>query len=54
MKSDTPFISNERLCCSFLEFSRNISSNSEPISLTLTGPEGTHEFLRAEFDGAFQ
>jgi hypothetical protein len=48
------FISNERLCCSFLEFSLNVSSNSEPISLSLTGPEGTQEFLRAEFDGAFQ
>ena len=47
------FISNERLCCPFLEFSLNVSSNSEPISLSLTGPEGTQEFLRAEFDGVF-
>jgi hypothetical protein len=47
------FISNERLCCPFLEFSLNVSSNSEPISLSLTGPEGTQKFLHVEFDGAF-
>jgi hypothetical protein len=46
------FISNERLCCPFLKFSLNILSNSEPVSLILTGPIGTQEFLRAEFDGA--
>jgi hypothetical protein len=48
------FISNERLCCSFLEFSLNIISTSEPVSLSLTGPNGTQEFLQAEFDGAFR
>lgn len=47
------FISNERLCCPFLEFALNIQSNSEPMHLTLTGPVGTQEFLRAEFSGAF-
>ena len=47
------FISNERLCCPFLKFSLNIASDSEPISLSLTGPLGTQEFLRAEFNGAF-
>jgi hypothetical protein len=46
------FISNERLCCPFLEFNLNIISNSEPVSLKLTGPVGTQEFLRAEFSGA--
>lgn len=46
------FISNERLCCPFLEFNMHISSNQEPISLSLTGPIGTREFLRAEFSGA--
>jgi hypothetical protein len=46
------FISNERLCCPFLSFSLNIASNLEPISLSLTGPIGTQEFLRAEFNGA--
>ena len=48
------FISNERLCCPFLKFTLNILSNREPVSLSLTGPLGTQEFLRAEFDGAFQ
>jgi len=47
------FISNERLCCPFLEFTLRIASDDEPISLTLTGPEGTQEFLREEFSEAF-
>ena len=41
------FISNERLCCPFLEFNLN-----HPVSFSLTGPAGTQEFLRAEFGGA--
>ena len=48
------FISNERLCCPFLEFTLKIASNDEPISLLLTGPEGAQEFLRAEFSEAFK
>jgi hypothetical protein len=48
------FISNERLCCPFLNFTLNIVSNREPVSLSLTGPLGTQEFLRAEFSGAIQ
>ena len=48
------FISNERLCCPFLNFTLNVFSNREPVSLSLTGPIGTQEFLLAEFDGAFQ
>jgi hypothetical protein len=46
------FISDERLCCPFLKFTLNVFSDTEPIALTLTGPAGTQEFLRAEFDGA--
>lgn len=46
------FISNERLCCPFLEFNLNIRSNDVPVFLSLTGPIGTQEFLRAEFGGA--
>lgn len=49
----TEFISNERLCCPFLEFTLRIEPNETPISLTLTGPEGTREFLREEFSEAF-
>ena len=48
------FISNERLCCPFLRFVLRASSNGEPIYLSLTGPIGTQEFLREEFNGAFQ
>jgi hypothetical protein len=47
------FISNERLCCPFLKFSLDVFSDSEPISLSLSGPEGTQEFLRAEFAEVF-
>jgi hypothetical protein len=46
------FISMERLCCPFLQFSLRVAVDGEPISLTLTGPMGTLEFLRAEFEGA--
>jgi hypothetical protein len=46
------FISKERLCCPFLKFTLNIISNDEPVSLSLTGPIGIQEFLRAEFGGA--
>ena len=47
------FISNERLCCPFLKFMLTVNSNNDPISLSLTGPIGTQEFLREEFSGAF-
>ena len=42
------FIFNERRCCPFLEFTLKITPNDAPISLLLTGPKGTQEFLRAE------
>jgi hypothetical protein len=48
------FIANERLCCPFLEFTLNVGLHGEPISFSLNGPIGTQEFLRTEFDGAFQ
>jgi hypothetical protein len=48
------FISNERLCCPFLQFTMKINSNNEPLTLSLTGPIGTQDFLRAEFEGVFQ
>jgi len=47
------FISGERLCCPFLEFSLKVASDREPISLTLTGPVGTQEFLRLESKEVF-
>jgi hypothetical protein len=48
------FIANERLCCPFLEFGLNIKPNNLSISLSLSGPVGTQEFLRAEFEEVFQ
>jgi hypothetical protein len=47
------FISRERLCCPFLEFTLKVPPRNEPITLLLTGPEGTQEFLRLEFSEAF-
>ena len=47
------FIYNERRCCPFLEFTLKISSKDKTISLLLTGPEGTPEFLREEFNEIF-
>lgn len=47
------FIAKERLCCPFLDFTLRIQSTEELISLALTGPEGTPEFLREEFSQAF-
>src|SRR5574341_77078 len=47
------FISKERLCCPFLEFTLKVSPDSDLITLLLTGPEGTPEFLRAEFSEVF-
>ena len=47
------FISNERRCCPFLEFTLKIPSDDKPISLSLTGPEGTRQFLHEEFSEAF-
>ena len=47
------FISNERRCCPFLKFTLTINTDPQAISLTLTSPEGTQEFLREEFSEAF-
>ena len=47
------FISNERKCCPFLEFTLKIPPEDVAIALTLTGPEGTQEFLREEFSEVF-
>lgn len=48
------FIVNERLCCPFLEFGLNVKSNDPSVTLSLTGPVGTQEFLRAEFEDVFR
>ena len=52
-KQFAEFIYNERRCCPFLEFALKIAPKDGPISLLLTGPEGTKEFLHEEFSEAF-
>jgi hypothetical protein len=47
------FISRERLCCPFLEFTLKVSPDDDPISLLLSGPEGTKDFLQTELHEAF-
>ena len=53
MAAFAEFISNERRCCPFLEFTLKLPPDDQPISLLLTGPEGTQEFLREEFSELF-
>ena len=48
------FISKEKLCCPFLEFTLKMVPNYETASLLLTGPEGIPEFLREEFSETFK
>src|SRR5947207_473774 len=43
------FIANERLCCSFFEFSLTVTPNGGPIWLQLMGGEDIREFINAEF-----
>lgn len=40
----------ERQCCRFLQFTISVEADSGPITLDLTGPAGTREFLNALFD----
>ena len=35
-------------CCPFLNFALDVKTERGPVWLTLTGPEGVKEFLRAE------
>jgi hypothetical protein len=38
----------ERQCCSFLTFDLKVQKESKPIQLTISGPEGTKDFLNYE------
>jgi hypothetical protein len=44
----TSFIKTERLCCDFFDFSISISGNQ--LWLSITGPKGAKEFMKAELD----
>jgi hypothetical protein len=41
---------NERQCCRFLRFAVTVEPDHGPITVYLTGPAGTREFLAAMFD----
>lgn len=43
------FVEQERQCCLFLSFALTVEPDAGPIQLTITGPEGTGEFLREAF-----
>ena len=45
-------IEAERRCCRFLQFELNVGPDLGPLTLTLTGPEGTQQFLEALLDVA--
>ena len=40
----------ERQCCRFLRFTMTVEPDDGPITLDLTGPAGTREFLAAMLD----
>jgi hypothetical protein len=44
-------IDAERQCCRFLRFELTVEPDAGPIRLTLTGPDGTAEFLTALVQG---
>jgi hypothetical protein len=48
------FISLEKLCCPFFDFTLQVKSEDQSVILELTGTEGIKDFIRAEFGGAIQ
>lgn len=40
-------VNAERLCCRFLRFTITVQPDGGPITLDLTGPPGTREFIGA-------
>ena len=45
-------IDAERQCCRFLRFELSVAPDLGPLTLTLTGPQGTQQFLEALLDSA--
>lgn len=43
------FISRERLCCPFFNFTLSVEADSESFLLHIGGSEGVKAFIRAEF-----
>lgn len=44
------FVANERKCCPFMSFELTLASESGPLWLRMTGPEGTRGVLDAELN----
>ena len=40
----------ERQCCPFLRFSLTVAAGNGPLTLEITGPEGTKDFLLSTFE----
>ena len=45
------FVGRERLCCPFLNFGLELSAQDGPVWISLTGTDGTRDFLDAELPG---
>ena len=45
------FISLEKLCCPFLNFTLEVDAENGPVWLKLTGREGVKAFVREEISG---
>jgi len=43
------FVAFERDCCTFFSFAIEIAPKNGPVRLTMSGPEGTKEFLNTAF-----
>src|SRR5687768_1343618 len=52
MQNVATFVTNERKCCPFLRFDISLPPHANEMRLTVTGPEGTREFLNLELLGA--
>jgi hypothetical protein len=47
----TEFVTREAQCCPFLDFDLHWEPPYGHVELSITGPEGSREFLKAEFAG---
>jgi len=50
LKELAGLIDLERRCCPFLRFRLTVEAGGGPLSLEITGPDGTKDFLRNTFD----
>ena len=44
------FIKAERACCGFFTFQLSIEDEATNVTLAITGPEGTKEFIQTEIE----